>query len=42
MSTELFFSVLVFIGLGLLRLGIPLLILWLFGKGLRYLQATLP
>lgn len=42
MSTELFFSILIFIGLGLLRLGIPLLVLWLLGKGLRYLQTALP
>lgn len=42
MSTELFFSALVLMMLALLRLGIPLLILWLIGKGLRYLQTALP
>lgn len=42
MSTELFFGLLVFVGLALLRLGLPLLLLWLLGKSLRYLQTALP
>jgi hypothetical protein len=42
MSTELFFGVLVFIGLTLLRVGIPLLLVWLLGKALRYLQTIRP
>lgn len=42
MSTELFFTTLVLIGLTLLRLGIPLLVLWLLGRTLRYLQTALP
>jgi hypothetical protein len=42
MSTELLFSVLVFVGFTVLRLGIPLLALWMLSKGLRYLQTALP
>lgn len=41
MSTELFFSAIILIGLAILRLGVPLLLLWLLGKGLHYLQTTL-
>ncbi|GEM_PF-7013216 len=42
MSTELFLTTMVLMGLTILRLGAPLLLLWLLGKGLRYLQTTLP
>jgi hypothetical protein len=42
MSTELFLTTMVLIGLTILRLGMPLLLLWLLGKGLRHLQTALP
>ena len=42
MSTELFLSTIILISLAILRLGVPLLMLWLLGKGLRYLQTALP
>jgi hypothetical protein len=42
MSSELFFGLSIFVGLALLRLGLPLLLLWLLSKTLRYLQTALP
>lgn len=42
MSTELLLTTLVLMGLTALRLGIPLLLLWLLSKALRYMQAALP
>ena len=42
MFTELFFTTLVIVGFTVLRLGVPLLLLWLLGKALRYAQAALP
>ena len=42
MSTELLITTFVLIGLTLLRLGVPLLFLWLLSKTLRYAQSTLP
>jgi hypothetical protein len=42
MSTELLLTTFVLIGLTVLRLGVPLLTLWLLSKALRYAQAVLP
>lgn len=41
MSNELLITTLVLMGLTALRLGIPLLFLWLLSKGLRYMQTSL-
>jgi hypothetical protein len=42
MPTELLFTTLILIGLTTLRLGVPLLVLWLMSKALRYAQSVLP
>jgi hypothetical protein len=42
MSTELLLTTLVLMVLTVLRLGIPLLLLWLLSKALRYIQVALP
>lgn len=42
MFTDLFTATPVFVGLLLLRLGIPLLLIWLFSKTTRRLLAVLP
>jgi hypothetical protein len=42
MSTELLLTTIALMGLTVLRLGVPLLLLWLLSKFLRYLQIALP
>jgi hypothetical protein len=42
MSIELLITTWVLIGLAAVRLGLPLLLLWLLGKVLYYMQTALP
>jgi hypothetical protein len=42
MSTELLLTTIALMGLTVLRLGVPLLLLWLLSKFLRYMQTALP
>jgi hypothetical protein len=42
MSTDLLLTVPILVGLTLLRIGIPLLLIWLFSKAVNRLLAVLP
>ena len=42
MFTELLITTFAIIGLVVLRLGVPILLMWLFGKVLRYAHSVLP
>lgn len=41
MFTELLITLLVVISLAVLRLGVPILLMWLLGKALRYAHSVL-
>jgi hypothetical protein len=41
-AIELLITILAIIGLAALRLGIPVMFMWLLARGLRYAQAVLP
>lgn len=42
MSMELFITTVAVISLAVLRFGLPLMLMWLLGKALRYAQVVLP
>jgi hypothetical protein len=42
MSIELLLTTVVLVSLAVLRLGVPLLMLWLLSKTLHYVQTVLP